>query len=210
MATTKTVKINVDKKARIEYPRATIAANIVPAMRTPDASFPLRVSVLKTETSEDGALALVPDKDGHPTVVKTILERIKPDGKETFCGLKSPYHSTWAYSLAHAVVVFVQGGNVKGRVYASTFAHNYARPELDMTKLFEHSGFQLLVEMPASKSMPATMGKKTSAWIVPIAALSQYAITLANMTAMADSMTEQRAAEVETDAGEPEVIEFEL
>ena len=205
-----TVKINVDKKARIEYPRATIAANIVPAMRTPDSSFPLRVSVLKTETNEDGTLALVPDADGHPTVVKAILERVKPDGKETKCGLKSPYHSTWAYSLAHAVVAFIQGGNVKGRVYASTFAHNYARPELDMTKLFELSGFQLLIEMPASKSMPATMGKKTSGWIIPIAALSSYAIAIASMTTLADSMTEQKAIEEATETGEPEVIEFEL
>ena len=56
----KKVSINIDKRAKIEYPTASIAANIVPAMRTPDSSFPLRVSVLATELDENGKIIGAP------------------------------------------------------------------------------------------------------------------------------------------------------
>ena len=211
----KKVSINIDKKAKIEYPTASIAANIVPAMRTPDGSFPLRVSVLATELDANGNLGFVLGDDDLPSVAKVILERVQPEGKETLCGFKSPYHVTWAYSLAHAIVSFIQGGNVKGRVYATTFAHNYRRVNkdgetvLDLAKLFE-SGFMLLVEMPASKSMPPTMGSKNSCWIIPISALANYVLAVSDMTALADSYTEQRAVVVDESTGEVEILEFEL
>lgn len=204
---TKKVKLSVDRTLRIEYPRPTISANIVPAMRTPDASFPLRVSVLAVEKDDDGQ-AVVVFEDGVPTTVKTLIERVKPEGKTTLCGLNSPYPTTWAYSLAHSIVVYFQGGNVKGRVYATTFALNYARPKLAMSKLFD-SGYTLLIEMPVSKSFPATMGMKNSAWVIPIGELRNYALSLANATLFSDTHTEQKAAEIAA-AAEPEIMEFEL
>lgn len=201
----KTVKISVDTKARIEYPRATVAANIVPAMRTPDNSFPLAVHVVQQD--ENGLLAF--DESGKPIIVKTILQRVKPKNKETMCGLKSPYHVTWAYSLAHSIVAYFQGANVKGRVYSVTFALNYARPELDMAKLFD-SGFLLLVEMPASKSNPATFNGQNSTWTVTVGALRDYALAIAAMTTLADEHTEQRIVESVSDESEPVIETFEL
>lgn len=210
------VKINVKKGAKIEYLAPTVGQNIVPAMRTPDDSFPLVVEVLKTELDDSGQVTLATDdKTGGLIVVKTLVERVIPEGKQTLCGLESAYHPTWALTLCHGIVAYFQGCNVKGRVYASTFSHNFNRVDdngetvLDIAKLFD-SGFVLRITMEVGRSLPPTMGSEHSVWIVPIAAIRDYTLTLANSVALTDSMTKQTAPVKAAKEKDLEEFEFEL
>ena len=211
-----------------KYPSASVGANFMPTMRTPDDSYPLSIAyaLLDSEGNptfealpvmgDDGKPLLDDDgsvitKQGKILLEKTIVERIAPPGKKTLCGLKSTYHSTWAYSLAHGATAFIRGCDVKGRCLAITFAKNYGNSKLQLPALWA-SGKTLVISFNAStRGMPETLGeKKTSTWIIPAATVRDNVLAIATMVALVDKYTPQETATEVAPEETPEAMEFEI
>jgi hypothetical protein len=94
-------------------------------------------------------------------------------------------------------------------VYAICFARNYARKETQIADLFDFRALWL-IEFEEGRSLPRTMGKDTSVWLVDNQALRDTALLIASMTTYTDSRSEQEA-EVEHVVGSvAEPIEFTI